>query len=74
MFSGNTKGTMEVNQLRLREIRNDIQTRRLAEQMMNKKSWRDFLLEYINKLRGLLKGRTDTISTEKQPTEKIRAS
>ena len=36
MFNGNIKGTMELNELKLREIRQDINTRRLAKWMTDK--------------------------------------
>ena len=36
MFNGNIKGTMELNELKLREIHQDINTRRLAKWMTDK--------------------------------------
>ena len=51
MFNGNIKGNMELNELKLREIRQDIGARRLAQQVSGKTSWLNMILKRIKSSR-----------------------
>lgn len=53
MFNGNIRGTMELNELKLREIRQDIDTRRLANQMNGKTSWLNMILQLVKPTKKL---------------------
>jgi hypothetical protein len=70
MFNGNTRGTMELNELKLREIRQDIGTRRLAQQVSGKTSWLNMILKRINLSRQseeiITTGSTVALSSKKR--------
>lgn len=70
MFNGNIKGNMELNELKLREIRQDIGTRRLAHQVSGKTSWLNMILKRIKLSRQseeiITTGSTVALSSKKR--------
>jgi hypothetical protein len=74
MFSGNIRGNMELNELKLSEIQQDISTRRLANQMSNKNSLLKSLLSRIKGSRSVLNDPSEPTPTVKQSSTKVHSS
>lgn len=69
MFNGNIKGNMELNELKLREIGQDIGTRRLAQKLSAKASWLEILRGNAKLFISKLNSQSESILVEAQLTE-----